>query len=280
MRQAKRFPVLAAVVIVMATLAAATFAQTAASPAMPAAGQEAVAVNATEPAPKGWLPPPVNPDVVLSRSEVEVKVSGGVAEGTIKLVIDSQTSEMREVFVLPASIAVTDVTVRKGRDGVQVVRRLDGYHVFSLRKGTLELEIEFAAAVEGKELKRSVRLPLTGATVSTTVLTLPGKSLKVTVNPKFPVRTEEKQDTTIVSVFGGQAGELAVEWLPKAPEVELEPKVFAEQKSTVHMGLGVLRLHCQVDYSIVQGKVASFRVKLPDGTTLLKVTGSDIRSWD
>jgi len=287
MRFAKRFPVLLAVTIVMATLAAATFGQSATPAAQQVRHKAApVAAEVAAPTSKAWLPPPiravrpVNPDVVLSRSEVEVKVTGGVAEGTIKLVIDSQTSEMREVFVLPPSIALTDVTVRKGRDGVQVVRRFDGYHVFSARKGTLELEIEFAAAVEGKDLKKSVRLPLTGATVSTMTLTLPGTSLNVTVSPKSPIRTEEKQETTMVSIFGGQAGELTVEWLPKAPEVELEPKVFAEQKSTVHMGLGVLRLHSQIDYSIVQGKVESFSVKLPEGTTLLKVEGSDIRSWD
>ena len=194
--------------------------------------------------------------------------------------VESDTAEMREVLVLPAAIAVTDLTIKKKRDGVQLVRQADGYHLFSVGKGTHELEIRFAAGVDGKDLKKSVRLPQIGATVATLAVTLPGTSLDVAVPPQLPIRTEEKGGQTTVTVFGGRTGELAVEWLPKAPDVDLEAKVFAEQNSTAQLALGVMRLQTQITYSVVQGKVAALRLRLPERATLLKVDGQDIRSWD
>ncbi|MBN2583693.1 MAG: hypothetical protein JXL80_11560 [Planctomycetes bacterium] len=228
--------------------------------------------------------PPVVPapltDVVLTRSDVQVTVAEGVAEGTMRLWIESETGEMRKVLILPSSIAVTDMTIKKGRDSVQLVRQADGYHLYSVGKGSHELEVRFAAGVDGKDLKKSLRLPQIGATVATMAVTVPGTSLEIAVSPQLPIRCEEKSGQTTVTVFGGQTGELTVEWSPKAPDVELEAKVFAEQNSTAQLALGVMRLYTQVNYSVVQGKVSSLRLRLPEKATLLKVDGQDIRSWD
>jgi hypothetical protein len=219
-------------------------------------------------------------DVVLTRSDVQVTVAGAVAEGVMRLWVESDTADVREVLVLPASIAVTDMTVKKGRGGVQLMRQADGYHLLSVGKGSHELEIRFAAAVDGKDLKKSLRLPQIGATVAAMAVTLPGTSLEVALSPQLPTRTEEKAGQTIVTVFGGRTGELTVEWSPKAPDVALEAKVFAEQKTTAQLALGVMRMYTQVEYSVVQGKVGVLRLRLPERATLLKVDGQNIRSWD
>ncbi|NLX58389.1 MAG: hypothetical protein GXY74_04795 [Phycisphaerae bacterium] len=256
-------------------------------PVAPQTQETVLAEEAVAPTAPVSRVPPVEPpvpvpvtDVVLTRSDVQVTVAGTVAEGVMRLWVESDIADVREVLVLPASIAVTDMAIKKGRDGVQLVRQADGYHLLSVGKGSHELEIRFAAGVDGKDLKKSLRLPQIGATVATMAVTLPGTSLEVALSPQLPIRTEEKAGQTTVTVFGGRTGELTVEWSPKAPDVTLEAKVFAEQKTTAQLALGVMRLYTQVEYSVVQGKVSVLRLRLPERATLLKVDGQDIRSWD
>ena len=229
------------------------------------------------------LPPPepAMPDVVLTRAEVEAGTVEAVVEGQMRLVIASRTDETRCVLALPPPIVVTGVSVKRGKsDNVQIVRREDGYYLYTLGKGDYELSVSFASAVEGEELRKQAALPLPAATTAVMRLVLPGTSLDVTVAPALPSKVEEGKDTTTLTVYGGPGGVATVTWTLKAPEKVLEPKVFAEQSATVHLGLGVLRLTSEIGYSIVQGKPSTFRVALPAEATLLKVEGPDIRAWE
>ena len=229
------------------------------------------------------LPPPepAMPDVVLTRAEVEAGTTEGVVEGQMRLAITSRTDETRCVLTLPPPIVVTGVSVKRGKsDNIQIVRREDGYYLYTLGKGDYELSVSFASTVQGEELRKQAALPLPAATTAVMRLVLPGTSLDVTVAPALPSKVEEGKDTTTLTVYGGPGGVATVTWTLKAPEKVLEPKVFAEQNATVHLGLGVLRLVSEIGYSIVQGKPSTFRVALPADATLLKVEGPDIRAWE
>ncbi|HUX16276.1 MAG TPA: hypothetical protein VMW52_07365, partial [Phycisphaerae bacterium] len=247
-----------------------------------AAAEEAVKARVAEA--DVLIPPPPEPDmpdVVLTRAEVEARAAEGVVEGRMLLDITSRTDETRCVLALPPPLVVTGVSVNRGKsDNVQIVRRADGYYLYTLGKGDYQLSVSFASAVQGEELRKQAALPLPAATTAVMTLVLPGTSLDVTVEPALPSKVEEGKDTTTLTVYGGPGGLATVIWTLKAPEKELEPKVFAEQSATVHLGLGVLRLTSEIGYSIVQGKSSTFRVALPAEATLLKVDGPDIRTWE
>jgi hypothetical protein len=206
-----------------------------------------------------------------------------MVEYKMALEVSSRSDENRVLLTLPATIAVTNVEVKKGsRDGVQLVRRREGYTLYALRKGDYEVRIDFAGAVVGGEndLKKQIVTPMPQATTAILTVVLPGTSLDVSVSPEVPIKTEEGKQSTTITVYGGQAEALTMRWSPKAPEKELEAKVFAEETTMVRLGMGVLRLESQVNYAIIQGKVSTFRLALPEQGTLLKVEGANLRSWD
>jgi len=279
-----RFPcaVLLAVAVLMVTVCAAPAADppTSAASAAPRAARAAAPPASTEVA----LPaPPAAPDVVISRAETRATISKTMAEYEMALTLSSRSDQSRVLMTLPPAIAVTDVSIRKGnRDGVQLVRRPEGYTLYALRKGDYEVKINFAGAIGGGEgdLKKQIAVPMPQATTAILIATLPGTSLNVSVTPEVPIKTEESNRETTITVYGGQADTLTVTWSPKAPEKELEAKVFADQETMVRLGMGVLRLESHVSYAIIQGKLSTFRVALPEQGTLLKVEGANLRSWD
>lgn len=247
-------------------------------PPPPAAGKAKPAAAPCTPA----VEPAKVPDVVLTRAETVATVTKNIVECQMTLALTSRSDEMQPVLVLPASIAVTGVEVRKGnRDGVQLVRRAQGYQLYSLRKGDYELVINFAVSAAGEDLKRQMVLPMPQATTAVLAVVLPGASLDVSLSPDVPFKADDsKGGTTTVTVFGGPAESLTVTWSPKAPEKNLEARVFAENNSVVRFGQGVLRNESRINYSIIQGKVSTFRVRLPEQGTLLKVEGENIRDWE
>ena len=79
----------------------------------------------------------------------------------------------------------------------------------------------------------------------------------------------------------GAADWITVLWTPRVKRAaEVAATIFCQNDSLVTFGGGVMNVRATMDYQITQGELRQARVQLPAGQKLLRVEGTDIRTWE
>ena len=247
----------------------------AARPAMRPIAQPLAAVPASQP------PEPVRAGLVVTRAETGGRIEDGLARLTMEIGAESYAKEEQSALLFASDVAITEWQA-KGPffGGKAFIRRTDrGVELVTDGKGKYALRLTFVVRVSKERLGRKLVFPVVPALVASTRLTVPGKDLEFKAQPALSLETEADDDQTIVTLYGGE-GEVSLTWTPKAPEKVLKPVVFADQTLRIQIGQGVMRMTSAIDYSIVQGSVGEFELRLPPDCSLLNIEGKDIRTWD
>ncbi len=226
-------------------------------------------------------PEPARPGLVITRADTEGKVEDGLARLTMEVEAESYRKGEQRVVLFTSDVALTDWNVKSpfwGGDA-HVTRTDRGVELVVEGQGKYVLSIGLVARVQKERLGRKVVLPVLNALAASTRLEVPGKDLEFDAQPMVSMETKVGAAATTVTFYGGE-GLIVLTWRPKAPEKVVRPVVFADQTSRVRIGRGVLRLDSTIDYSIVQGSVGEFEIRLPAECSLLNIEGEDIRTWD
>ncbi|NOZ23642.1 MAG: hypothetical protein GXP25_21410 [Planctomycetes bacterium] len=234
---------------------------------------------------KGILVPPPGPnlDYVISEMTATGRAEGKVAKFDMKLKIEVLSDRKQQVRLLTGDISISKLSVSGGffTKGVYLVRSGKSVDLLIERKGKYDIDLSFVQRIKEVKSERSITLPLAPAVKSVVELSLPLPDVEVTTEPEVSFETKHVGDKEcLVTVYGGTSELVLLKWIPKAPERELEPIVFADQLAVMEVGRGVLRVDSTVAYSVLQGKVNKFAVKLPKDCSLLSLDGKEIRSWD
>jgi len=251
------------------------------------AGEKAKApAKAVKPVPPGRVicPPPPQPlSYVITEMTSKGRVEEKVAKFDMKLKIEVLSGSKQQVRLLNGDISISNLSVAGGffKKGVHLVRSATGVDLLIEAKGKYDIDISFVQRIKEVKSEKSIALPLAPAVKSVVELSLPLPDVEVKTEPEVSFETKQiGAKECLVTVYGGTAELVLLKWIPKAPERELEPIVFADQVAVMEVGRGVLRVDSTVDYSILQGKVNAFAVKLPKDCSLLSLDGKEIRSWD
>mgnify|MGYP007030114677 CR=1 FL=1 len=157
----------------------------------------------------------------------------------------------------------------------------DGYVLIAPRPGEYTLTLSFAVRVEESTGRRRIAFGIPPTAVSRLELELPGKDLRVDVEPKMAATVTEAQgENTRLMAFIGNSNRVAVTWRPPEDKVEKgEALVIASQAVQAELGERILRLKTACAYRIERQETDTFRVKLPADMRLLSVKGENIREW-
>ena len=89
------------------------------------------------------------------------------------------------------------------------------------------------------------------------------------------------EGNTEFSAFLPPEGHVNISWLAKLIEAKpLQSQVFANLFSELHIKESVNLFNTRIDFSIVQAKTDTFRIRIPETLSLVKVAGKNIRDWD
>lgn len=158
----------------------------------------------------------------------------------------------------------------------------DGYVLIAPKPGEYTLTLAFSVRVEESPGRRRIAFGIPPTAVSRLEMDLPGKDLRVEVEPKMAATvTEAEGENTKVLAFVGNAKNVAVTWRPPEDKVEKgEALVIASQAVQAELGERILRLNTACAYRIERQETDTFRVKLPADMRLLSVKGANIREWN
>ena len=220
--------------------------------------------------------PPTDWTITAAVYEGLLTKDGAIFDATFHVRILKE-KEWKTVPLLPASVAVEEATLPDG-----AYLRLSGghYELITAGTGALEVKVKFSTAVTesaGSNKAGFARVPSGTSIVN---LTVPQAAVTVTVaNAQSLVKTEGENETRVTAALPSGAP-LQIAWERAIPEAEkVPPKLYAETKTLVAVGDGILICRQRVDYNILHTGVRVLKLKVPAGASILEVTGNRVRDW-
>ena len=183
------------------------------------------------------------------------------------------------VPILPATVALQSAKI--GSAEAPVVIENGFYTLVTSRRGAFDLDLSFAVGVTTSEGKSEVTFELAPSGATSAVLSVPAREdLDFTVAGARLTSDKVEGETRVVEASLPATGSLSIQWQREIPEAaRQQSRVYSEVYTLVGLGDGLMRATTTIHNTILFRGVDQFRVKLPEGMTLLEVTGAGLRDW-
>lgn len=183
------------------------------------------------------------------------------------------------VPLLPAQVAVRSAKLA-GKDA-PIVLENGWYTLVTDQRGISEITVEFAAAVNTADGSSGFTFDLAGSGATEIELAVP-----VSEELDFTIANAKLSSDRVVGgkrvVFGTlpATGALSVRWQREIPEAEKQAaRIYSEVHTLASVGDGLLTTKTTLQQTILFDGVDTFRAKIPEGMTVLDVTGAGLRDW-
>ncbi|MDP6380037.1 MAG: hypothetical protein QF662_01725, partial [Phycisphaerae bacterium] len=222
-------------------------------------------------------PPPT--DYVISSSDYAGTLSRDGGEFTLTMEIDILKEEgWKRVRLLPATVALKKATLPEGAY-LNVHARY--YEMMTLGKGKMPVKLTFAASVQedgGINRLAFGRVPAGTCVLNLTVagdvkLKVPGAQLVVS-------KKDAEGNTNVIAALPSEAP-VVISWERALPKVaEVPPSIYAETRTLVGVADGMLMCREVVNFNILHSPVRVLTLDVPEGVSILEVTGQRLQDWN
>ena len=189
--------------------------------------------------------------------------------------------EWVRVPLLPGTVAVRSATLA-GRPA-PILLEGNAYKLVTDRTGTIDIEVEFAAAVTTRDGSSGFSFPLMPSGATELVLSVPASdALDFTIANAKLKSDRRLGGNRIVEATLPASGQLAVSWqreISEADAVRQEPRIYSQVDTLVGVGDGLLTARVTLQQSVLFAGVDTFRARIPEGMTVLDVQGAGLREW-
>jgi len=150
------------------------------------------------------------------------------------------------------------------------------------KKGALAITVNFAVGVDTSQGSSGFSFPLVAAGSTGLSLSVPSREDLMFTVPGARLKTDKQVGgQRVLEATLPSTGTLAVRWQREVSEQieEQDPKLYAEVHSLVGIGDGLLNVHSTIEHTILFAGVSELRSAIPDGMTVLDVSGVGINDW-
>jgi hypothetical protein len=183
-----------------------------------------------------------------------------------------------KIPLLRNSIALEDVQVG---DKPALVVSEGGYHnvIFS-RPGEYIVQASFSLRSSVEKGPHKVDLAIQRTPITLLRLEMPLKNIDVEIPQAQQVVTSEKGGTTFVSATIAPGNAISVRWREKVSVAKkIPPKLYSEIYHLVSIEDDALKVSSDINYTILHSEVNGVRMAIPDGVTVLSVSGEGVGEW-
>lgn len=227
-------------------------------------------------------PEPAPRDAVISKAVYTGRVDGESVIFQTRLTVDV-LGDKRWVALrlLPTTVALKSAKL----GGADASVYLDGgwYTLVTSKKGTITVDLEFAATVWDTSGSQGFAFGLAQSGGTEVAITVPGNdALAVTVAGSQQVVQDQTATSRVIRALLPATGNLSVTWQRKGAEAAAEAtvaRVYAEHQALIGMAEGLMQCRSLVQYSILHAGVSNLSVSVPEGVTVVDVKGQGIRDW-
>ena len=218
-------------------------------------------------------------DYVISRAIFDgsaTKKGADFALSVTVYVLDEE--KWLTIPLLPATVAVKEAKLPEGA----FLSMAGGgwYNILTKGGGKLEATLYFSVAINESQGIWSMSFQKAPAGTNKLHLIVKEKDINATVpSAESVMKTEKPEGLELEAAISGERP-ISVSWEKAMPEVEKIPaKLFSECKTLVSVGDGILTSHSRLSYQILHAGIRELKVIVPEGSSVLSVTGSRLRDW-
>ncbi len=224
----------------------------------------------------GEAPPPA--DYIVSSSQYEGVLTGDEAAFTLKLKLNVlRKTGWKRIAVLPATVALTDSTLP---DGVFVNIEENVYELLTEKTGPIEATLKFSAKVAKASGIFTVAFDRVLAGSSVLDLSLDGDPVDAHVAGAQSLVTKALDKKTHVAAAIPPAQPISIAWERAVPKIPAAPtRMYAETRTLAGVSDGVLVCQETVDFNILHTAVREIKLAVPQGASVLEVTGPFVQDW-
>lgn len=189
-----------------------------------------------------------------------------------------------QIPLIGTDVGLIDVSMNKGV--AFVTMQGNKYMIMTDRPGRYTLNFEFLikAQRERENGPGNFDFDVIPAPISQYEFTMTDNGVQVFVEPAIRVEVEEKGEKTIAWAVMPNTRNIKTRWTKALPKeeiqrVKLDPKIYAKTATYASVGEGIVRCNSEINLSILQSETSTFRILLAKDTSLLDVSGQDIRDW-
>ena len=231
-------------------------------------------------------PEPAPSDYTISQARHVARVQGDAVFIKARVSVDVLKQKgWSSVPLLSTRAALVSAKVVGQRGAAPVYVRHGRYHLLTNQPGTVELELEYAIDLFDNAGERgfTAELPVGGAT-ELEVHVPSSQALDFSIPAARGLRRADSATEQVVTAALTANKSVTVSWRRQAEEADPEqvatPRIYAEHHALLGVGEGVLVGTSEVHYSILHHGTDRLRLRIPEGLTLLDVSGRGVRDWE
>ena len=225
-------------------------------------------------------------DYTISSARHVARVEGDAVYVTARVSVDVLKQKgWSSIPLLSTRAALVSARVAGQRGAAPVYVRRGHYHLLTDRPGSVELELEYAIDLfdNAGEQGFTAELPVGGAT-ELEVRVPSSQDLDFSIPTARGLRRSGSATEQVVTAALTANPSVTVSWRRQAveagPEQVAAPRIYAEHHALLGVGEGVLVGTSEVHYSILHHGTDRLQLRIPEGLTLLDVTGRGVRDWE
>ncbi len=219
---------------------------------------------------------PASPTVISGDYTGTVREQSAQFDGVVQV---TAFGTNQTVLLFGEDVAVQDFVVTSGH--AKLLRQEGRVGVLLPQPGAVEIAVKFLVKLGGDVSKRQLTFQLPPALSSHLRATIDEPEADVEFPSAVAFKRASAGQQTQVEATIGSTDRVELQWTPRVKRAaEIAATVFAENRSLVSLGAGVVDVRATVDYQITQGELRQARVRLPANHRLLRVEGESIRTWE
>lgn len=232
--------------------------------------------SVTRKAGKPVAPPPT--DYILAAGQYAGTLSDEAAEFTLKLSANVLRKDAWvSIPVLPSDVAIREATLP---EGVYLNVVDNTYQLLTDKTGPIEASIKFTVAVQKSAGVNTASFQRMAPGSAILDLTLDRTDVEVKVPASQSLAVTPGDGKTHVAAALAANVPVTVTWERALPKVPPAPtKMYAETRTLVAVAEGLLVCQEAVNFNILHSPVREVKLAVPEGASVLTVTGGSVQDW-
>ncbi len=222
--------------------------------------------------------PGAGPYMITSAKYIGTDLSEDGANFTAEFEIDIMEKRgWKKIPLVPSHVAIIAAELPKG----SYLYLADGmYCMFTKKNGELKATVNFSVAAKEAEGKYTVKFTRVPALTCVLDATFPQEDIDVAVTGAQSTDHAQTNKTTHVVAALPDETPIEVTWEKALPEIkEGPPKFHAETKTLISITDGLIIGKSKIDFSILHTPTRELKLDVPEGVSVIEITGTQIRDW-
>ncbi len=161
----------------------------------------------------------------------------------------------------------------------RITRKGKTYRIHLHKRGRQHIFFELSARPEKKGKWRRAQISIPEAVLKTIELQCDRKDLEVQFDNALNIKKEEKNGHLFIKGFIADGKTVGVKWKPEVEQLKGKLVLSADATTAVTASVGALSLNTLYRYRISQGSLKQLSFDVPEGISIVRVTGESIRDW-